>query len=303
MNSQPIVNEGTPSEASALATQLTARALVCPNCDVQDWKHAQKVRGASISKCVRCGLLGTTNFLTGLSTTNGIYETSEKHHSDYQEQYVPCREAMYERVLPGLERFRKTGRLLEVGCSYGYFLETARRAGWHVEGVEVSGHACQVARSKGFQIHQGELPSFSLDLGSYDVIAMWDVIEHLTDPSGIVECCAGLLSPGGALVARTPNAHALAMGEGLARLAYRHLVYPANTREHVFHFTPENLARLLRSKGFGELEIDEYGGWEERIVSGRNLLVRIGRHVIMRYALHRQWPYEFSITAVKDSAE
>jgi 2-polyprenyl-3-methyl-5-hydroxy-6-metoxy-1,4-benzoquinol methylase len=303
MNSQPIVDEGTSSKASAVATQLPVRALICPICNTQDWEYAQKVRGASISNCVHCGLLGTTNFLTGVNTTEGLYETSQEEYADYRQYFAPRRLAMYERVIPSLERFRKTGRLLEIGCSYGYFLETARRARWEAEGVEISGYACQVARSKGFQIYQEELRSLSPRLKSYDVIAMWDVIEHLTDPSGIVECCAGLLSPGGALVVRTPNAHALATGKGLARLAYTHLVYPANTRQHVFHFTPESLTQLLRHKGFRECEIDEYGGWEERIISQRNPLVRIGRQVIMRYALYRQWPYEFSITAVKDSSE
>jgi 2-polyprenyl-3-methyl-5-hydroxy-6-metoxy-1,4-benzoquinol methylase len=204
--------------------------------------------------------------------------------------------------MPCLERFRDTGRLLEIGCSYGYFLETARRAGWRAEGVEISGYASEVARSKGFEIHQAELKTLALHRGSYDVIAMWDVIEHLIDPAEVVALCRDLLRSGGALVARTPNAHALAGRGGLPGLVYRHFTYPANTPEHVFHFTPENLSSLLRNKGFERVEIDDYGGWEERIISGRNAIVRMGRSLIMRYALFRQWPYEFVVTGVKGQA-
>jgi len=278
------------------------RPLKCPICCRQDWKHVQTVRAASISRCAQCGLLGTTDFLKGVNTTYGIYETSPEHHLVYRQQYMNRRQPMYERVMPSLERFRRTGRLLEIGCSYGYFLEIARRAGWRAEGVEISGYAAGVARSKGFEIHQGELQALVLDPRSYDVIVMWDVIEHLLNPAEVVERCAELLVPGGTLVARTPNAHALGTRGGLFCLAYRQFVYPANTPEHVFHFTPESLCSLLRKKGFGRVETDNYGGWEERIISGRNAIVRMGRGVIMRYALFRGWPYEFLITGMKGQA-
>jgi len=209
------------------------------------------------------------------------------------------RQPMYERVMPSLERFRKTGRLLEIGCLYGYFLEVARRSGWRAEGVEISGYAAGVARAKGFEIHRGELQTLALDQGSYDVIAMWDVIEHLTDVAEIVKCCATLLRPSGALIARTPDARALLFTDGFMGAAYRHLAYPANTAEHVFHFTPETLSALMAKAGLREVEIDAGGGWEERVVSGRNSVVRAGRHLILRYAHAKGWPYEFVITAVK----
>jgi len=178
-------------------------------------------------------------------------------------------------------------------------LETARRAGWRAEGVEISRYASEVARSKGFQIHQRELQTLALDRGAYDVIAMWDVIEHLTNPAEVIALCRDLLRAGGAFVARTPNAHALETRGGLLGLTYRQLTYPANTPEHVFHFTPENLSSLLKKKGFERVVTDDYGGWEERIISSRNAIVRMGRNLLMRYALYRQWPYEFVITGVK----
>ncbi|HVB56313.1 MAG TPA: class I SAM-dependent methyltransferase [Candidatus Acidoferrales bacterium] len=272
---------------------------MCPICDKQDWEHTQKVRNVSISKCVHCGLLETTDFLKGISTFQGIYDTPPEHHSEYREYYLSNRLALYRRVMPKLDRFRMKGFLLEVGCSYGYFLETARSAGWEAEGVEISNNACIVARSKGFKVFQEGLREVPLNPGSCDVIAMWDVIEHLTDVAEIVECCAALLRPGGALIARTPDARALQHAKGLFRAAYRHLAYPANTAEHVFHFTPETLSLLMAKKGLREVEIDAGGGWEERVISGRNPLVRLGRDLVLRYAYVKGWPYEFVITAVK----
>src|SRR5439155_16860229 len=203
------------------------------------------------------------------------------------------------RVIPNLERFRKSGLLLEVGCSYGYFLEETRQAGWNAEGIEISNYACQVSRSKGFKVHQNDLRDPSLATESFDVIAMWDVIEHLTDVAEIVKRCARLLRPGGALIARTPDARALLFTDGFMGAAYRHLAYPANTAEHVFHFTPETLSALMAKAGLREVEVDASGSWEECVVSGRNSVVRAGRHLILRYAHAKGWPYEFVITAVK----
>ena|SRR5579859_109269 len=274
-------------------------SLSCPTCGTGDWKHVRRVRGASISQCGRCGLLATTDFLVGNATADGLYETSLEHYEEYGDRYLPRRIPAFERVISSLERFRRTGRLLEVGCSYGDFLEVARRAGWRADGIEISSYACQVARSKGFEVHSGELEGLALNRNSYDVIAMWDVIEHLRDPGEIVQRCKELLAPGGALVARTPNADALERRGGLPGLAYRQLAYPANTREHVFHFTPKSLSQLLKAQGFERVETDDYGGWEERVISGGSAPVRMGRYLIMRYAWLRRWPYEFVVTAMK----
>jgi len=299
MNSKQIVREDSSAEAPAVATRRSADALVCPICNTRDWEYARWIRGAWISKCVHCGLLGTTDFLKGFSTIQGLYETPPEHHTDYREQYLSARLALYERVILKFERFRKKGLLLEIGCSYGYFLERARQASWNAEGVEISHYACQVSRSKGFKVYQNDLRDLSLTAESFDVITMWDVIEHLTDVAEIVKCCAMLLRPGGALIARTPDARALLFTDGFMGAAYRHLAYPANTAEHVFHFTPETLSALMAKAGLQEAEIDARGGWEECVVSGRNSVVRVGRQLILRHAFSKGWPYEFVITAVK----
>jgi 2-polyprenyl-3-methyl-5-hydroxy-6-metoxy-1,4-benzoquinol methylase len=293
------MRQGSSLDSSKASIVLSSCTLVCPICTEQNWEYAQRVRRASISKCAHCGLLGTTNFLEGISTGEELYETSPKHHAVYREQYLGSRLPCYKRVMPELDRFRTKGLLLEVGCSYGYFLEVARNAGWEPEGVEISLRASEVARSKGFKVYKDDLRNVPLNPGSCDVIAMWDVIEHLADVAEVVECCAVLLRPGGALIARTPDARALQSSKGLFAAAYRHLAYPANTAEHVFHFTPETLSLLMAKKGLQEVEIDTGGGWEERVISGRNSLVRAGRRLLLRQAYANGWPYEFLITAVK----
>jgi 2-polyprenyl-3-methyl-5-hydroxy-6-metoxy-1,4-benzoquinol methylase len=260
----------------------------------------QNVRRASLSQCTNCGLLITTAFLTNHRALTELYDVTPQKHEEYREYYLGSRLTFYKRILPDLNRFLKNARLLEIGSGYGYFLEMASRAGWQAEGVEISGYACEVARSRGCKVHQRDLLSVPLASESYDVIAMWDVIEHLTNVSELVKRCAALLRPGGAFIARTPDGRALQYSKGLLKAAYRHLAYPANTAEHVFHFTPENLSLLMARVGLQEIDIDTSGGWEERPVSGRNPFSRIGKYLVLRHAYAKGWPYEFVITAVKE---
>jgi 2-polyprenyl-3-methyl-5-hydroxy-6-metoxy-1,4-benzoquinol methylase len=249
---------------------------------------------------VRCGLLGTTGFITRAKTTECLYDVDAANLAIYKRQYLPHRIELYARYLPQLESFRRTGRLLEVGSGYGYFLEMASQSKWDSEGVEISAFCCEVARERGCKVQQTRLQEASLAPETFDVIALWDVIEHFTHPDEIIGLCHGLLRPGGALVMRTPDGRALAATLQPARAAYRHLVYPANTPEHVFHFTPQDLIAIAERSGFKASKIDDENRWEERVISGNNHWVVTARRLIMRYAQWRAWPYEFVLTAVKD---
>jgi 2-polyprenyl-3-methyl-5-hydroxy-6-metoxy-1,4-benzoquinol methylase len=228
-----------------------------------------------------------------------LYDVTAENEAEYRTYYLKARLAFYNRILPRLRPFLKTGRLLEIGSGYGCFLETASRAGWDAEGVEISSYACNVARSSGCKVQQADLLTLSLNAGTYDVVALWDVIEHFPHPEEIIQRCVELLRPGGVLILRTPDARALNGKAGLFRSVYRHLAYPANTPEHVFHFTPEHLTSMLRSKGLDGVQVDPAGKREECVISGKNAFVRAGRRVIMRYALALEWPYEFVAMAKK----
>jgi 2-polyprenyl-3-methyl-5-hydroxy-6-metoxy-1,4-benzoquinol methylase len=207
--------------------------------------------------------------------------------------------AFYRRVLPKLERFRNSRRLLEIGSGYGSFLEAAATAGWDAEGVEISRYACDVARGRGCQVYCGQLEAAPVAESAFDVIVMWDVIEHLTSPLEVLSRVARLLRPGGAVFIRTPDARALAPSLGPIRFIYRHFVYPANTPEHVFHFTPAGLARVLANVGIHQADVDAHTMLDECVAAGNHLPIRAIRSAVLRYAQALGWPYEFVLTGVK----
>lgn len=144
-----------------------------------------------------------------------------------------------------IERFCAGGRLLDVGCATGNFLnEMARSGRWQVEGVEPNADAARYGQEHfGLTIHIGELTSVDLLPASYDVITMWNVFEHLHHPMANLRAVARLLKPGGWFVFSIPNLRSWEyrllgkywMGWELPR----HLYYP----------TPELMAMMLESAG------------------------------------------------------
>jgi len=103
----------------------------------------------------------------------------------------------------------RTGTLLDVGAATGFFMGMARARGWSVSGVEVSDHASQTARSRGFDVRTGVLTGQDFEDSSFDAITMWDVLEHMEDPARDVTKSAALLKKGGVLAINTPDSGSL----------------------------------------------------------------------------------------------
>ena len=141
------------------------------------------------------------------------------------------------------ERHPQLGDLLDVGAATGFFLDLARRRGWKTCGVEPSQYASLVASQKNLTVHCGVLEELNLPDASFDVITMWDVIEHVNDPSESLKAACCLLRPDGTLALNTPDAGSL-----LARLLGLkwHLVVPP---EHLVLFGQESIRKLLEASG------------------------------------------------------
>ena len=144
-----------------------------------------------------------------------------------------------------LKRYRPDGRILDVGCALGGFLKIAQDNGYLVSGVEVSKHACSQAKDKWqLDVINSDLPSAKLPCEHYDIITLWDVIEHLDNPHPTLSEVYRLLRPGGLLVVSTGDVNAL-----WARITgkYWQLLTPPI---HLFFFTSESMSRVLKLNGF-----------------------------------------------------
>jgi SAM-dependent methyltransferase len=134
---------------------------------------------------------------------------------------------------------------------------------------------------------------------------LWDVIEHISHTENLLQKCAQLLRPGGLLFIKTPNADALLLRKSWSSWPllelYWQLVYPANPKEHIYHFTPDFLITLLNQNNYQIREFDSWQNWDERVVVGRDLITMLVRRVLMFITWKIKLPYEMTILAENKS--
>jgi len=147
------------------------------------------------------------------------------------------------------------GSILEIGCGPGLMLETFKSLGWTVQGIERTESVAEYARNElGIPVISDGIEKLPRQ-PSFDLIVMFNVLEHLPDPNAILDECVARLNPGGFLIINVPNLNSWQARFGGAR--WVHLDPP----RHLIHFTPASLKRLLKNKG---LEIDDVSfiSWE-----------------------------------------
>lgn len=119
--------------------------------------------------------------------------------------YPQYLQAFRRKERPFRELLPKTARVLEVGSHYGAFLQTAQEWGWRAEGVDVGKDTTRFARSKGFTVHNCELPECRFAPSSADAIFIWNCFEQIPDPKPLLAECRRVLKSNGLLAVRTPN--------------------------------------------------------------------------------------------------
>src|SRR5439155_16417025 len=145
--------------------------------------------------------------------------------------------------------WRGRGRLLDVGCSAGKLLLRMKNLGWDVTGLDFSVTAVAAVKALGIPALEGTLPHPQLAPGSFDVIAMRHVLEHVPDPRADVRHAWNLLAPGGLLLIQVPNFNAWEIGRlGDAALGL-------DLPRHFTHFTPDTLRAMLEREGMSGIEI------------------------------------------------
>lgn len=142
-----------------------------------------------------------------------------------------------------IRRFKPSGSLLDVGAGWGHFLLAAREAGYTVLGVELDEQPFLYAtQDLGLPVLREDFFKFSSDQ-RFDIITLWDVLEHIDDPRSFLLNCARLQEPGGLLVLQVPQINSV-----VARLAGRK--WKMLGLDHVNYFSPKTLRLLLHACGY-----------------------------------------------------
>lgn len=147
-------------------------------------------------------------------------------------------------------RMPAKGRILDIGCATGFFLDAARQRGWECHGVELSPYSSEIARDKigRDRIFTGQLAEARFADDFFDAVVMTDVIEHVAAVRPFMAEVARILKPGGIAAITTPDPHSLSR-----RLLGRH--WPHYKREHLLYFSADALSLLMTTLGFRRLSL------------------------------------------------
>ncbi|WP_328332436.1 class I SAM-dependent methyltransferase [Kribbella sp. NBC_00382] len=172
-------------------------------------------------------------------------------YSQYESQEAEYL-ATFREDVRRIAEFTPTGRILEVGCGYGYFLKAALDAGYDAYGVDLSPSAVKFAEERyPGRVYCGfveEVPELQGE--KYDVIFASHLIEHITDPAAFLHTASGLLNPGGLVVMVTPN-----IGSLLSRVSGSRWV-SFKIPEHVSYYDHKTITELLHRTNFQVTAID-----------------------------------------------
>lgn len=137
------------------------------------------------------------------------------------------------------------GKLLDVGCGNGRFLQRMRAAGWEVEGTDFDPKAAAAAHAEhGLTVRVGDLASIAYPDEQFDVVTLQHLIEHVPNPVALLQECRRILKPQGRLVVVTPNLHS--WGHQHFAAAWRGLEPP----RHLYLYARQNLQNLATYAGF-----------------------------------------------------
>ena len=245
-----------------MATCLICGGSSCSREHVGFWFH----------ECGDCGYAQLVD-----SDRTSEYWGSHRENTDRPNDYwVRGRRRYFDSALKLFERLTPGRRLLDVGGGIGFFAEQATARGWDAYSFDVSPIATEAAAAR-----LGPKRALSsLDAQaerSFDVVTMWCVVAHATRPDHLVRSCVDLLRPGGVCWLTTPNFRfQKPYASTRARLG-RPIDFAAD--DHIGHFTPDAIVRLVQRADLGDVRFHYRGITETCVVasSSNRLLVEAKR--------------------------
>lgn len=231
--------------------------IVCPICRSTENKFYGKKNNLDLWLCFNCDLLFVWPVPSDLKKiySQDYFINSQKNNNFGYTNYDQDKESMREIFLKIIGQFEQDVRgrkIFDVGAATGYFLDLAKSHGWQTSGTEISEYAAGVANGRGHKIFCLGLEQLELT-EKFDVITMWDVLEHVADPAAYLTKTSDLLNSDGLLAINTVD-----RGSVFARILglHWHLIVPP---EHLNFYSLKNLKILLDQAGFEIIKVSKVG--------------------------------------------
>ena len=215
------------------------RCIVCNNREEKNFRVKYEKEDYVIVECLEC----TFHFIP----------PAYRQHIDYTEYKTT---AVAQEMAKGdvwlkiqrnklryrlIRRYQKTGRIYDIGCGFGHFLLTGRMLGYSVMGNELSKANFDFVKNLGIPVEGGDFLDVSEET-QYDIMTLWDVLEHIDEGDRIIEKAARMLKPGGYVFIQVPQIDSI-----IARLLRGK--WPAMGLDHVNYFSRKTIRLLTERYG------------------------------------------------------
>ena len=224
--------------------------IACILCGSNDGRPYAEENGHQALRCDPCELVYVSPRPT-IDEMKELYQGQETQidlHGHLRQRDHKCVQA--QRCLRVLKQHCPEGRLLEVGSAAGYLLWETQKAGYDVQGLDITRQFVQFSNEVlGVPAHEGPLQTAPFEDDSFDIVYMRNVLSHLAHPLEEHATIRRLLKPGGWLVFETGN-----VAELPAKLAGE-LELP----DHLFHFSEASIRALLKHSGFDCVAVHRHG--------------------------------------------
>lgn len=229
----------------------------CELCGSQasDWQFA--IDGVDIVRCSNCTLVysrypnqAARRYMQEYTADYFLADQYRGGYQDYEAEAVSHEKTFEHRLIEARQRLGIVGTLLDVGCAFGHLGQVARRLGWQAFSTDISFFAANRAHQKdGQPVFVSDVSRSCTRYGYFDLICLYDVIEHLPDPVTILGQLRPLLKPTGVIHISTPNIKS--MSARLMRASWYH----CKPQEHICYFSSQTLREALTRSGFEVLDI------------------------------------------------
>ncbi|MFH0864089.1 MAG: class I SAM-dependent methyltransferase [Candidatus Gottesmanbacteria bacterium] len=225
----------------------------CPFCQGENLKFIIHCKGRTVYKCFECGLISTAaEIIHGqLSPTASL--RLKKELQDHEENWFkdclkekPYFVARFGKRLAEIEKRKKPGKILDIGCAVGFLLELAQKHGWQVFGVDNSQKVIRYWQKilSPACVFYGTLYEASYDNQFFDAITIFDTLEHIPDLHSFFTEIRRILKKDGLLAIAVPDQ------AGLTSKILRSHWFDFKSIPHLYFFSPDSLAMVLQQTGF-----------------------------------------------------
>jgi len=230
----------------------------CYLCGSGDLTMVYALQEFSVVRCRRCNLTFTL-----LPDQHAAHQNNAECYGaeHWGRTYFRAKKKLgrrYSHLVQLIGTYKQTGRLLDVGCSLGFFLETAREYGFDAHGVEPVKSAAAFAREVlNLKVTAGTLEQAKFADDFFDIVCLFDVLEHIPDPLAVLKEITRILKNDGLLVLQCPNIESTMAN--LTQQHWRWLLVP----QHIYHFSRGTISDLLHKAGFHMLSWSAYDDEQE----------------------------------------